>query len=112
MLLYRQAGLSQVYASMTRTQQRSLLALDEAARELRRLDAELAARIEALRSRGPGASGIAGVAGVASASNTPAASAQQLAELQRFARDRIARVESALGPRALIEKPAAEGTAF
>lgn len=89
---------------MTETQQRSLLALDAAARDLRRLDADLAARIEALRSRGSGNGGAAGVAGAASAS------AQQLNELQRFASDRITRVESALVPRALIEKPAS--TAF
>lgn len=86
---------------MTETQQRSLLALDAAARDLRRLDADLAARIEALRSRG---SGIGGVSGAASAS------AQQLNELQRFASDRITRVESGLVPRALMEKPAS--TAF
>lgn len=104
-----------MYASMSETQQRSLLALDEAARELRQLDADLGARIESLASRSQ--SGIAGVTGAASVPGAPSASAQaqqQLSELQglqRFARDRIARVESGLVPRALIEKSAAS-TAF
>lgn len=94
---------------MTQAQERSLLALDEAARELRTLDADLSARIEALRSRGT--SGIVGapsasITSSASCASNASASAQQLGELQRFARERIARVESRLSPRALFEKPA------
>lgn len=103
---------------MSQTQQRSLLALDEAARELRALDTDLSARIETMvsRSRSTGIAGVSGVSGASSVSSVPSASAQaqQLSELQglqRFARDRIARVESGLVPRALIEKPASS-TAF